>query len=135
MFGLGRSPAKIALAFVEACNARDGAAVAALLDPDIVFQDSRGERLVGAGEVLAAVARVNAVAPDLRVEINKTVARGGLVLMSGRSLTSNPALAVATQWSAKVRNGRLVEWQAYGLPSQGSLVGLLRSLKPDQPNE
>ena len=128
MFGRHRSPKEVALAFVAACNARDGAAVAALLDPAIIFSDSRGERLEGRAAVLEAVARVNAVAPDLRVEIDQAVQRGELVLMSGRSLSANPALTVATQWSARVQKGLLVEWQAYGRPADGSLVGLLRAL-------
>ena len=131
MFGKSKTPAKVAIAFVEACNARDIDAVARVLDPHIVFSDSRGERLEGAAAVLAAVAQVNAVAPDLRVELDKVVSRGELVLLSGRSLSANPALTVATQWSARVRDGLLVEWQAYGRPADGSLVGLLRSLDLD----
>ncbi|MXO72039.1 nuclear transport factor 2 family protein [Alteraurantiacibacter buctensis] len=128
MFGRHRSPKDVALAFVAACNARDIAGVKALLDPAMVFSDSRGERLEGAAAVLEAVARVNAVAPDLRVEIDQAVQRGELVLLSGRSLSANPALTVATQWSARVRKGLLVEWQAFGRPADGSLVGLLRAL-------
>jgi ketosteroid isomerase-like protein len=118
----------VALAFVAACNARDGARLAAILHPDVVFQDSRGGRLEGAQEVLAALSRVNAVAPDLRVEIEKTVQRGELVLLTGRSITAVAALATDTQWSAIVRKGKLVEWLAFGRPSDSSLVGLLRSL-------
>lgn len=133
MFGKRRSPKDVALAFVAACNGRDIDAVAKVLDPAIVFSDSRGQQLEGAAAVLAAVAQVNAVAPDLRVEIDQAVQRGELVLLSGRSLSANPALTVATQWSARVRDGLLVEWQAYGRPADGSLVGLLRSISPDEP--
>ncbi len=122
-----RSPRKVALAFVAACNARDAAALAGILHPDIVFQDSRGGRLVGAGEVLAALARVNSVAPDLRVEIDKAIERGDVVLLAGRSVTANPDLATDTQWSARVRGGKLVQWEAYGRPSPGSLVRILKA--------
>lgn len=122
------SPTKVALAFVAACNARDTAALATILHPDIVFQDSRGGRLESAQEVLAALARVNALAPDLRVEIDKTIERGDMVMLSGRSITANAALATDTQWCAKVRRGKLVEWEAFGRPSPGSLVRMLKSL-------
>jgi ketosteroid isomerase-like protein len=122
----------VALAFVAACNARDGARLAAILHPDVVFQDSRGGRLEGAQEVLAALSRVNDIAPDLRVEIDKTVERGELVLLTGRSITAVAALATDTQWSATVRKGKLVEWQAFGRKSEGSLVGFLHSLDADE---
>ena len=128
MFWRRSTSTKVALAFVAACNARDGVRLAELLHPEVVFQDSRGGRLEGAAEVLAALGRVNAIAPDLRVEIEKTVERGDMVLLTGRSITTNAALSTDTQWRATVRGGKLVEWQAYGRQSESSLVGLLRSL-------
>lgn len=125
------SPVKVALAFVEACNARDGEALAAILDPDVVFQDSRGGRIEGRAGMLAALARVDSIAPDLRVEIERSSRRGDTALLAGRSITSNPVLACDTQWRAVVQDGRLVEWQAYGRPSESSLVFLLSGLDKD----
>lgn len=127
-----QSPVKIALAFVDACNARDGEALAGLLDPDVIFQDSRGGRIKGRAAMLQALAQVNAVAPDLRVEIDRSSRRGDTALLTGRSISTHVELACDTQWRAVVRGGRLVEWQAYGRPSEGSLVGLLGALIKDQ---
>lgn len=122
------SPVKLAMAFVEACNARDAAALNLLLDEDFTFEDSRGGTIRGRSEMLAALVAVQSVAPDLRVEIDSAVRRGDSVLLTGRSITSNECLAVDTQWRALIRNGRVIEWQAFGRKSERSLVGLLRTL-------
>ena len=123
------SPIEVARAFVQACNARDADAVAALVSDDVTFQDSRGSRLHGKHDLLKALAQVNAVAPDLRVEIDSAVRRGDTALLSGRSVTSNTRLICDTQWRGRVRDGKLIEWEAYGAPSEDSLVGLLGSLQ------
>ena len=122
------SPVSEALAFVAACNSRDGRALEQLLAPEFTFTDSRGGVIEGVPAMLEALRGVRAVAPDLRVEIERYSARGDTALLSGRSLTENAELACDTQWRAVVRDGRLVEWQAYGAPSEGSLVGLLSAL-------
>ncbi|QZH75197.1 MAG: nuclear transport factor 2 family protein [Erythrobacter sp.] len=126
-----KSPVKVALAFVEACNTRNAEALAAILSPDVVFQDSRGGRIEGREAMLEALARVDSVAPDLRVEIDRSSTRGDSALLTGRSITSNPVLACDTQWRAVVIDGKLVEWQAYGRPSANSLVFMLRAVEPD----
>ncbi len=128
LFSHARSPTEVALDFVAACNARDSAALANIVADDIVFVDSRGGRIEGREAMLEALAGVNSVAPDLRVVIDRASNLGDNALLTGRSLTENPKLACDTQWRAVVRKGQLVEWQAYGRASQGSLVGLLQAL-------
>ena len=123
------SPIDVARAFVDACNRRDAGAVAALLADDFTFQDSRGNRLEGRDELIEALAHVDAVAPDLRVEIDAAIRRGDTALLTGRSVTTNARLACDTQWRGRVRRGKLVEWEAYGAPSEDSIVGLLGSLQ------
>ncbi len=125
------SPVKVALAFVQACNTRNAEALAAILAPDVVFQDSRGGRIEGRAAMLEALTRVDAIAPDLRVEIDKSSRRGDTALLTGRSITANPVLSCDTQWRAVVADGKLVEWQAYGRPSESSLVFLLKGLDPE----
>ena len=127
-FWLSKTPTQVARDFVAACNARDAAALARIIHDDVVFIDSRGGRLDGRRAMLEALDRVNDVAPDLRVVIDRASNLGDTALLSGRSLTSNPDLACDTQWRAVVRKDKLVEWQAYGRSSASSLVGLLGSL-------
>lgn len=124
-----KSPVALARAFVDACNARDGAAVAKIVSDDFVFQDSRGGRIEGRRAMLEALSHVDRLAPDLRVELDSAVRRGDSALLSGRSICSEPGLACDTQWRGFARDGKLVEWHAYGAASQDSLVGLLGSLK------
>ncbi|TIX51599.1 nuclear transport factor 2 family protein [Alteraurantiacibacter aquimixticola] len=128
MFWHKRPPTEIAQEFVDACNARDTVAMARILADDVVFEDSRGGRIEGRDEMLRALAAVNQVAPDLRVEINRASNLGDTALLAGRSLTSNHTLVCDTQWRAVVRDGKLVEWQAFGHPAESSLVGLITSL-------
>ena len=129
MFGRQlNSPVSEALAFVEACNSRDARALERLLAPEFIFIDSRGGVIEGVPDMLEALRAVRSVAPDLRVEIERYSSRGDTALLSGRSLTKNAELACDTQWRAVVRDGKLIEWQAYGAPSESSLVGLLSAL-------
>ena len=123
---LGRkSPVKLALAFVEACNARDAAALTRLVREDFVFRDSRGGTIHGRRAMLDALAQVNAVAPDLRVQIATASRRGDTALLSGKSITANPDIACDTQWRAVAQDGMLVSWEAFGERADSSLVGLL----------
>ena len=124
-----QSPIDVARSFVDACNRRDAKAVAAIVSDDFIFQDSRGNCLRGKRELLEALAQVNAVAPDLRVEIDFATRRGDTALLTGRSVTANARLACDTQWRGRAHRGRLLEWEAYGAPSEDSLVGLLGALQ------
>ena len=113
---------------MAACNNRDARALEQLLAPEFTFTDSRGGVIEGVPAMLEALRGVRAVAPDLRVEIERYSSRGNTALLSGRSVTATADLPCDTQWRAVVRDGKLVEWQAYGAPSESSLVGLLSAL-------
>ena len=90
----------IAQSFVNAINARDAAAIAAMTTPDHRFIDSNGDS--------------SQQVPDYQITVTRWIVDDNTVVAFG---TSSGAPAV---WRATVRNGKIAEWQVYANNGQGA---------------
>jgi len=108
-----KSPVQTVKAFISAMNGRDFARVEKLLAKDMRLIDNANKELRGAHHCLALLERVAELAPDYRLDVNTIVERGDEILISGNSITASEEMAVSTQWRARVRDGKLQEWQSY----------------------
>jgi hypothetical protein len=85
---------QVGRSFVDAINAHDSVAIAALTTPDRRFIDSRGN-------AIAAV-------PNDRIEVTRWMSDGNTIVAIGT------AAGAPAAWRAVIRDGKVAEWQLYG---------------------
>lgn len=104
-------PEAIVAAFHACVNGRDIDGIAALMANDYTFIDAAGTIERGRSAGIAAWTRFFEGFPDYRNIVDTTVVQADRVVMSGHSVCSVAALRGRALWSARVRDGTVVEWR------------------------
>jgi len=99
--------------FNEYINSRDLDGVGSLLTDDHVFIDSTGNTIRGKKKVLEAWRSFFESFSDYRNVFESLEARGGLVVVTGRSVCSDERLNGPALWTARVKDGKVAEWRVY----------------------
>lgn len=111
---MGRKAAiGIVTAFARAISDNDVAAMTALMSEDHTFIDSREHAVVGRAAVAAVWEHFFERQPGYATHIESTVARGDEVFLTGHSDGSHRGLCGHALWRARIRDGRIAEWQVY----------------------
>jgi ketosteroid isomerase-like protein len=98
----------------NACiNNQDLDGLADLMSEDHVFIDSSDEVHEGKQIMVASWAKFFEQYPDYRNHFEYIKAHGDLVLIAGRSTCTFKLLDGPALWTAKVRDGLVVEWRVY----------------------
>lgn len=100
-------------AFAVAISNNDVAALTALMSEDHRFIDSREHAVVGREAVTAVWEHFFSRQPGYSNHIDSTLVRGDEVFLTGRSQGSHPGLCGHALWRARVRDGKIAEWQVY----------------------
>jgi len=102
------------LAFNDAINARDVAALDRLMTEDHSLIDSAGHEISGRDEVLSAWRGFFDAYSDYRNIWSEVRPTGEFVIATGRSTCSTePQLDGPAIWAAKTRGERISEWRIY----------------------
>lgn len=84
-----------------------------LMKEDHVFVDSGGGRTEGREECLEIWQEFFSAFPGYKNIFETIGTHGDLVVMVGRSVTSDERLEGSAIWTAEVRDGGVVEWRVY----------------------
>jgi ketosteroid isomerase-like protein len=99
--------------------------LARLMTDDHVFIDSVGGRVEGMQRCLAAWRGFFDAFPDYRNVFTSMSASADMVVVTGRSVCSEPALDGPALWTARIRDGRVCEWRVYeDTPETRTRIGL-----------
>jgi ketosteroid isomerase-like protein len=102
------------LAFNDAINARDVAALHRLMTTDHALIDSIGDTVSGRDEVLGAWRGFFDAYPDYRNIWSDVRPIGAVVIATGRSVCSTDSrLDGPAIWAATTRGARVSEWRIY----------------------
>ena len=106
--------ARAVVAFNEAINRRDLAALGGLMTDDHAFIDSNANVVAGRHEVLKAWEGFFEAFPDYRNEWSRVMPIGGALIALGQSACSTePLLDGPAIWSATAIGDRVSEWRVY----------------------
>lgn len=112
-------PATVVQRFVDAANARDAAAMSALVAPDAVFErfPAGGVLAAGRDSVHAFYARLlPRLSPGFRITVEPRIVDGGLVI-DQEHFTGTPAEQGSATWMYQVRGGLIQRaWVLDGRP-------------------
>jgi ketosteroid isomerase-like protein len=98
-------------AFNDCITARDIDGIARLMTDDYTFIDTAGAIERGKDAGVAAWGGFFARFPDYRNVFATLTASGDLVVATGYSICAEPALDGPALWRARVRDGKVAEWQ------------------------
>jgi ketosteroid isomerase-like protein len=101
------------LRFNDCITNRDIDALAALMTDDHRFIDPAGHVVVGKASVLSAWKGFFASFPDYRNVFDRIGPSDGVVVIAGHSTCSDKRLDGPALWRARVRDGKVAEWQVY----------------------
>lgn len=104
---------RLVSSFNDCINAQDLAGLSALMTDDHVFIDKADNRVVGKSACQEAWRGFFGAFPDYRNNFEDIQVHDNLVVVAGRSTCSDPRLAGAALWTAKVRDGRISEWRVW----------------------
>jgi ketosteroid isomerase-like protein len=116
------TPASVALAFVEAINGRNLAAMVHLMTDDHVFTDSLGAQMRGKQEMRAAWIGYAVMIPDYHITVEHIFTSGSIVALLGRAsgtfstdgkLLPKNRWEIPAAWRLLIDGGRVAEWQVY----------------------
>lgn len=111
---MDRLDAISAVSQFNACiNNQDLIGLADLMSEDHVFIDSSDEVHEGKQIMVTGWAQFFEQYPDYQNHFEHIEARGDVVIIAGRSTCSFEPLDGPALWTAKVRDGLLVEWRVY----------------------
>jgi ketosteroid isomerase-like protein len=116
--------AKAARRFLDALCAGDAATVDALMTEDVVYTDGRGNKLEGFAACSAAARAFHKLEPNYRFDVGQTTVRGDAVLFRGSATADNPTLCGELLVHARLREGRICDWQVYreGAPALAKIL-------------
>jgi ketosteroid isomerase-like protein len=98
----------------NACiNAADLNGLSLLMTDDHIFIDTAGSRIAGRMAVTSAWGSFFAAFSDYRNEFQNLKSAGEVVVVTGRSVCSDARLNGPALWRARVRDGKISEWQVY----------------------
>jgi len=114
----------IARRFLDALCSGDAATVDALMTEDVAYIDGRGNKLDGFAACSAAARAFHKLEPNYRFEVAETTVRGDTVLFRGLAQADNPALCGELLVHARLRDGRVCDWQVYrkGAPALAKIL-------------
>ena len=123
--------AKAARRFLDALCAGDAATVDTLMTEDVAYTDGRGNTLEGFAACSAAARAFHKLEPNYRFTVNETTVRGDVVMFRGVSEADNPTLCGELLVHARLRDGRICDWQVYrhGAPALARI--LAKEIAPD----
>ncbi len=130
MVGCGPSEEGVALsdssldtarAYAQAINARNLAAIRALLTPDHIFTDALGARIIGARTMMMAWQHFFDLFPEYWIRVETALADEARVAMfgeaGGRWKVEDPVLPrtwkVRAAWLAEIESGKVKTWRVY----------------------
>jgi ketosteroid isomerase-like protein len=99
--------------FNECINSADIEGLTALMTMDHTFIDKAGTSVSGKATVTAAWTSFFMAFPGYRNIFERHREAKGFVAIQGRSACADPRLNGAALWRAKLREGKLSEWQVY----------------------
>lgn len=101
--------------FVAAINHHDVKALTALMTPDHVFVDSRGNRMQGATSMEAAWRGYFSMCPDYWIRTDDVLSDGLAALAAGEAGGTIDGVAWRTPaaWKALVRDTKVAEWRVF----------------------
>lgn len=116
------SPSDTVLAFVQAINRHEIAAITNLMTPDHEFVDSLGAVVRGAGRMREAWIAYFFMIPDYSIEVTGVFPQGGRIAITGRAsgtVAVRGELPPENRWDipmaaeAEVREDRIARWQVF----------------------
>lgn len=123
-WGQGRRCKALAKRFVEAINAHDVDAMAALVTDDFVYIDSWREGIRGREIAMQAAGAMFAADPAFRMDVEAMSFADPHVLMRGWIESANPDIdRVRAVWRCRCEDGKFAEWQSW---AQSPVPKLLR---------
>jgi ketosteroid isomerase-like protein len=105
------SPVETFRQFVAAINRHDVGALAALMTPDHVFVDSRGNRAQGAASMEVGWRGYFTMCPDYWIRVDDAMAEGGRVLAAGEAggTIAGAEWRTPAAWKAVIRGGAVLD--------------------------
>lgn len=119
---LKRGSSETVEGFIAALNERDFPKVGRLLADDVLIVDNAGKELHGAHTCLELLRLTTDLAPDYRLEVEEMTERGDDILISGHTHSDASEVAGPTQWRARIRDGKIAEWQTYTKTLSPSII-------------
>jgi ketosteroid isomerase-like protein len=125
MRGSDSAPAAVAIRFNDAITRRDLDGLTALMSPDPTFTDTAGHTVSGREACREAWLGFFASFPDYRNVVATVDTHDDLVVITGHSVCSEPALAGPAIWTATVRSNRVDAWSVHDdTPDRRRILGL-----------
>jgi len=108
-------PAETFMKFVEAINRHDEEALAALMSPDHLFVDSRGNRVQGATRMQVGWSSYFTMCPDYWIHIDTLASDLEIELAAGEAggTIDNVQWRTPAAWKATIRDGLVLEWRVF----------------------
>jgi ketosteroid isomerase-like protein len=116
--------ARIARRFLDALCGGDAATVDALMTEDVAYTDGRGNKLEGFAACSKAARAFHKLEPNYRFVVSETTVRGDAVMFRGMAEADNPMLRGELLVHARLRDGRICDWQVYrhGAPALAKIL-------------
>ena len=114
--------AEAALDLVRAINAHDPKRILAIMSARPVFLDSLGATVRGRPEMRRAWVGYFGMVPDYHIQVKEVLVAGSLVALIGwasgtcsidGTLHRKNRWKTPAAWTARVKRGRVLEWQVY----------------------
>ena len=116
-----------AMRLVNAFNAHEARQVIRAISMDCLFIDSAGDAIEGADALCQAVAAFMEIETDFAIKITDSTVVNDEVLLVGETRAHNPLVAKDRMWRAKIRDGKVCEWQSF---CEGTPARLAMALGP-----
>jgi ketosteroid isomerase-like protein len=121
----GRDPVRIAGQFIDAVNAHDLKAIAAVVDERCKIIDVRGAWMEGRETCVEGLGRFFEIDPDYRIHVESIGRNGDNALITGHVTARDPQFATTRLWRALTDDHYLQEWQSYSRELVPSISHLL----------
>jgi ketosteroid isomerase-like protein len=104
---------EIVVQFNDCITAQDVSGLGHLMADDHAFIDSEGGAIRGKVNCLDAWRGFFSQFPDYKNVFNSLTSQDNQVIVIGYSICSEPALDGPALWTAKLSDGKVVEWRVY----------------------
>ena len=118
----GRDCKSVAGRLIDAISSEDLASVERVLDDDVVYIDSVGDRIEGKAACMAAMRHMFSLDLQFRIKVESLAKVGTHVLVRGRCNSRDPSLNARCLWRIFVRNGKIAEYQSHRSDSPPSFA-------------
>lgn len=128
MWGRARREKALVERFIAAFNARDMAALRAMMTEDFTYIDSWREGVSGRDTVMPLLVGMFELDPEFTAEIETLDWRAPHVLVTGRVYSRHFGTARRALWQVLVRDGKVCEYQSW---AEGGPPRLSRTVAPE----